>query len=111
MKKIIAVLLLGLSISATAGVQGFRCKLGRVQVNFDRMVIKCNYQQGNPAVVKDIPWFSAAFSPTNAAHLLNLAMQAKLNNKDVKVYWSQDPDNNPSGCKGGNCRRLNALGF
>ncbi len=111
MKKLIAIIFLGLTMTATAGVQGFSCKLGRVQVNYDRMVIKCNYQQGNPAFVKDIPWFSASFTQKNATHLLNLAMQAKLNNKRVRVYWSQDPDNNPNGCKGGNCRRLNALGF
>jgi len=111
MKKIIAIVLMALSMSASAGVQGFSCKLGRVQVNFNRMVIRCDYQPGNPVFVKDIPWFSASFSQKNARDLLNLAMQAKLNGKKVKVFWSQSPDNNPSGCKGQNCRRLNALGF
>ena len=64
-----------------------------------------------PAYVKDIQYYSAPYSQTNARYIFDLAVEARRQRQPIKLIFEDDPGANPPGCAESNCRRIIAVGL
>ena len=119
LKKLLipAVLVVGLAAADTAALareQSFDCAIRYVRVNAERLFVRCHSEWRGldiPLYVKDIEYYSAPYSQTNARYIFELALEARRLRVPLRVIFEEDPASNPPGCARNNCRRIIAVGM
>ena len=114
---IAALLVAGLAApdgATFARERSFDCMIRDLRVNADRLFVRCHAEWRGleiPAYVKDIQYYSAPYSQTNARYIFDLAVEARKLREPIKLIFEDDPGANPPGCAESNCRRIIAVGL
>ena len=121
MKITIAVLLLLYAGSAIGGPIPYpcqkkeysaMCKPERLKVTEQRVSVKCDIDKVDmKGSMPKFPYYSASLSQKNAPYIIDQLKTARLEGRRVRIYYSCPPENNPSGCKSENCRKIKGIGF
>ncbi len=94
--------------------QSFDCAIRYVRVNAERLFVRCHSEWRGldiPLYVKDIEYYSAPYSQTNARYIFELALEARRLRVPLRMIFEEDPASNPPGCARNNCRRIIAVGM
>lgn len=109
---VVASALLAASPSLPAAEKAFNCAIGLLRVNADRFFVRCEASRAGvdvPGYVREIPYYSAAYTQANARYLFDLLLAAEGRGKVVRLIFEDDPAENPVGCAPRNCRRIIAV--
>ena len=103
-----------LAVPATlpAAEQSFSCAIGLLRANAERFFVRCEASRPGvevPGYVREIPYYSAAYTQANARYLFDLLLAAEARGKPVRLIFEDDPADNPVGCAPRNCRRIIAV--
>ena len=90
------------------------CNVGKVTVKAKTLSVYCKapYKGSQAAWNKDVPYYSIALDSTSEIRIesmLQLLIAARVNGIPAKIRYTMSGDKNPPGCKGSNCRRMEAV--
>ena len=93
-----------------------KCELEFLQINFDRILIKCSrdtmiptYNSKDSFIAKQ---FSAGFQQKNVDYMLTLLKQARATGSDIRIIVDRELDKNHPDCNSKNkCMRLISVEF
>ena len=100
--------------SAFAGEQSFDCMVRHLRANAERLYVRCHAEWRGleiPAYVRELQYYSAPYSQKNARYIFDLVMEARREERPIRMIFEDDPAANPPGCGRNNCRRIIAVGF
>lgn len=89
------------------------CNNPSLYIGDQRFHVKCNapYKGKTAAFQGDVPYRAMSLNdnPVKVAAMINTIATAIANNKKLRVRFNSDVKKNPKGCKGSDCRKLEAV--